>query len=298
MPDATVTRASIDWLTATMPINQKEGAEQQAQRYLNSLPDSADNGAGRPYPRNYNQAIRGPYTTISWHDEQPRMKLCANMTGDNCHTFYQTGGDMRQIIRFYWSDLANFTRIDFAVDWLRPASIAQLVDDIKHDPGCTVFRSMTPYQQVELERDGAMTFDTGVYLGSRKSDRYICVYDKAREQNLSGAEWTRIELRVRREFANQFAEVAMQQGITETGRQIIRDLAYPTTDWWQAALSGPVVDIPPVGRKETDTRTWLIDIVAPILQAELALVDNTSDPLFRTYNDLLNKARFDIHKNG
>lgn len=285
---------SIDWLTCTIPWQPVETPQETAKRILNAADTAVPIAEGKPYPFNYDKALRGAFATVSWHPDHPRMRLCYNMTGRDCYNYYDAGQDMQRLIRYHWSDLANFTRLDFAIDYFGPASIADLVDAIKTDPTCTVSRVLTPYQQITMTNTDTKEHHSGVYIGSQKSDRYICVYDKALEQNVKNTDWFRIELRTRREFANQFADAAVRNGITDTGRQIMRDYANPDIEWWRDALSGPTIDVPPVGRKDTDTRRWLIEVVAPILQAELAKVDSTEDILFKRYNEILNKARWDI----
>jgi len=286
------TKVSIDWLTMTKGW-QAGRPEETARAALTMLRMGHDLTDGvRPYPRSYNQAIGNKTVTASWHDEQPKMKVCINLTGHQCHEFFTTNGSLRPVIVDAWSDLMNFTRIDFAVDYFGPdASITELVEAIENDPDSTVARRLTPYRQIDIEAGQVRRFDSGVYIGSVKSDRYICVYDKALEQELEGQQWVRIELRSRKEKAQQFAEMAIRDEIGIVGRSLIREYCYPDVGWWRAALTGPVVEAPTIGRKQTDTVKWLIDVVAPVLASEMLMVDDWNDLLFQTYREIIDEAR-------
>lgn len=284
------TRVSIDWLTMTQAWQAGRPEQTALKRMRELTPAQIIEPGMRPYPRNYNTAMGGKQMLASWHTDHPKMKVCYNMTGSQCTEYYLAGGKMRELVRRAWQDELNFTRIDFAVDYFGDADIRELVETIADNPECTVARKMSPYRQIEMVGNEKKEYDSGVYIGSQKSPRYICVYNKALEQGMTDQNWTRIELRTRRTMAIQLAEAIVKNGVETAGKQTVRNYAYPAVDWWRDALQGDAIEIPPIGRKETDTRRWLIEVVGPVLAAELQTVDSWNDPLYRTYKQMIDKA--------
>ena len=132
--------------------------------------------------------------------------------------------------------------------------------------------------------------DSGVYIGSRHSDRFICVYNKALERGEDMTDWTRIELRVRKERANALAEMVVDAGLGPTARAAIRDFADVPLDWWQEALVGDATEMIRGRRRQSDTARWLIGQVAPILARELLRIDNPLDPLYVTFASIVRSA--------
>ena len=290
--DSLTTKVSIDWLTMTKGW-QGGKPEQTAKQILQSMRVGDDLSPDvRPYPRSYTEAIGNKLITASWHPEMPQMKVCINMTGHQCHEFFTSDGSLGRIITDAWQDMMTFTRIDFAVDYFGDdASITELVEAIEREPDSTTARRLTPYRQIDLEGGTVNRFDSGVYIGSVKSDRYICVYDKALEQGLDGKRWVRIELRNRKEKAQQIAEMIVRHGVAVAGRSLMREYCSPNVAWWKKAMAGEVVEAPTIGRKQTDTVRWLLDVVAPVLASELMQVTEWNDPLFQTFREVVDQTR-------
>jgi hypothetical protein len=282
------TTGCVDWLTATVPYPDHAAlTPASASRLAACWPGQSVIGKARPYPRNYAEAVALSHGVLSWHNEERRMRVCLNMNGGNLAAYYQDGHDMRELLHAVWSGFGRFTRIDIAIDYHRPADIAALIADIDADRTCTRAGVVTPYQQLRLDTPGDALRTTGVYIGSRSSDRYLCVYDKAVQLDLSDELWTRIELRNRHAKAEQLGLAGAHGDVVAAARGVMRAHTYPDTAWWRDALDGDCQHVAPVPRKDTDTARWLIETVAPVLVQELRHENSLTGELLKTYQSIV-----------
>lgn len=155
------------------------------------------------------------------------------------------------------------TRIDLTIDThngLAPRALYEAAQRKEHK--CTAKRSLL------LEGDGST-----LYLGSRSSERYMRVYDKAAQmKDTSGRAWTRIELELKGDSAQNAANALLHNKAIDVIYTAINDyVQFPTVSKWNDALSerGEEVSIEPTRRKLTDTRRWLLDTVAGALAKEI-----------------------------
>lgn len=291
--ERTETTVAIHWLTAT--VNPPGPPNRYAAGQLADRLNASITGDGSPYPRSYTHGVELDPGRISWHESEPRMKLCFNLTGGDCEEWYADGRFLSPLVSTLYAGEANFTRIDAALDYHGDANIGDLVDAFEVDPGWTSVRTLRPFQELTNGSDGVSRIWSGVYIGSRSSERFLRVYDKALETGSSGR-WTRIELVSRNDYANAFGENITMNGLAPAARGTIRQVADCPIDWWQDALAGDAAESPPVGRKVADTDRWLIDKVLPVLERRLMLCHSTRDELFRVYDLALNDHRRRLHQ--
>lgn len=290
------TTGCCDWLTATVPYPTHEPlTPDSANAMVRGWPGQAVTGEARPYPWNYAEAVRLRYGVLSWHNDQRRMRVCVNLTGADLAEYYGDGHNVRDLFHAIWSGFGRFTRVDVAIDYHRPADIAALIADIDRERRATRAGVVTPYQQLRLDTPGDSLRTTGVYIGSRKSDRYLCVYDKAVELELTDQLWTRIELRNRKAKAEQIGLAGAHGDVVSAARGVIRNHTYPDTDWWRDALDGECQHVGPVQRKQTDTMRWLIETVAPVLAQALRDENSLTGELLRTYQGVIGQHIWKLH---
>jgi hypothetical protein len=118
-------------------------------------------------------------------------------------------------------------------------------------------------------RKGEWNNEGTIYVGSPKSPRQIRIYNKAAQVGQPTKDWTRIEMRWRGKHARSAHQAMLQFGIAEVTRKAVKTMLNPDIEWFQDALGEPIAQIEPVRRPETDTRAWLIKLVAPLLEREL-----------------------------
>lgn len=291
MKEKQKTTVGIHWLTATIdPFGTIDDTPLAAEYVAARLLRQPVEGETVPYPRNYTRALKTAYGRLSWHPEQPRMKICYAMSGDDCEKAYADGVAVSKILTTLYNHCANFTRIDVAIDYYGSADIGAIAGVFEESAAWTAAHTIQPFRQLTRSERGVSVVDSGVYIGSRHSDRFICVYNKALEQGVGVMDWTRIELRVRKDRANALAEMVVEAGLDRTARAAIRDFANVPLDWWQEALAGDATEMIRNHRRQSDTVRWLIEQVAPILRRELLRLDSPLDPLYVLYAGIVRTA--------
>lgn len=107
-----------------------------------------------------------------------------------------------------------------------------------------------------------------VYVGSRTSERFLRVYDKAAQTKTSG-NWTRIEMECKGDRAKWIASYVATEGVGSIGALIRDYCACPGVDWFEDALTRTSVVLgKPQAKKLTDTRAWLMGTVAKTIAKE------------------------------
>lgn len=179
------------------------------------------------------------------------------LTGTDLHEWRMVGWHDTQIMEYLYSNGARFTRLDFAVDVLGAGS----------PQDCLALREQGMYsgnhRRVEQIKSAVGSGHT-VYFGSRQSERYVRVYDKAAEQKLLGEVWTRIELQARKERSDVLAKDMRKATIGSAGRAAIKTVVdFPALFWWANALRADNVALSKIPRRQASVVRWLLDQVAP-----------------------------------
>jgi Putative phage replication protein RstA len=161
----------------------------------------------------------------------------------------------------------NVTRCDLFVDWLGSGCpvepLARAVQD-----GAAVSRAFLDTRYSQGQWGPAWT----VYVGRRKSGKYVRVYDKGRElAERSGrfdGERTRLEIEFRGDyakalFAERLSPVAVAKLVLNTAAAMV---GFPV-EWWErevvAGNVGRLVVVPADG--ERDTLAWLEKVALPAI---------------------------------
>lgn len=151
------------------------------------------------------------------------------------------------------------TRIDIAVDVRGQSDAADIYGALLSKSAVT-----------RAAKHSLMVGNTGktVYVGSRASERFLRVYDKAAQTETEG-NWTRIEMECKGRVARWVFGQVSAEGNKSVGSLIKAFVACPTIDWYDDALSREAMDIgKPQPKKMTDTRAWLLGTVAATLARE------------------------------
>lgn len=153
----------------------------------------------------------------------------------------------------------NVTRLDFAIDVVDGFSPQEFQDRFERGEIQSSAKKITV---IESREEGSSLGKT-VYLGSRKSERFLRVYDKGLETGKGGS-WTRIEIELKQGVATAVARAMVREGIRSVGCAVVSRFANaPAWKQWQDALSTQSdVDIT-IGRKETNHEKWLREVVFP-----------------------------------
>lgn len=259
---------SVDWLRYTVP-------------YLLPLSECVPDGevfqpSGvviRPL-QNYNQAVSLVYGSIHWNTERPEQKRLVQFTGTDLAGLLAAGEDISRLLG-YVAGLGglNVTRLDFAVDvrgWgARPEDLKTAFDAGR---GITAAQSATFVDG--RKRSGESTGST-LYLGSRSSEKFMRVYDKAAQMGVDG-DWIRVELELKGDAARAALFAMVWYGIVATGKTLLRSFMRDTgVEWYDAAIDGEGgAYVEPVGRPVTARERWIFEQVIPALDTELRKGNN------------------------
>lgn len=104
-------------------------------------------------------------------------------------------------------EFATFTRLDLAIDdFGKFFSVSEVHSLVQNHQCVTRFRSYQYYSSHNMS-DNSLTGET-LYIGSKKSDAFLRIYNKGLEQGLE-LPWTRWEMQLRDERATAFSDMIL-----------------------------------------------------------------------------------------
>lgn len=219
--------------------------------------------------RMYNQVVGLMHGRIDWNTERPEQKRLVTFTGSNLAGLLAGGENIPRLLGYALAlKGANVTRLDFAVD-VRNRGADALDLKAAFEAGRGLTDALTGQIVEGRNRKGEQKGVT-YYIGSRESERFMRVYDKAAQMGLDD-DWTRIELELKGGQARAAAFAMATEGIVATGKHLLRAFYQDTgVPWYDAAIEGDEgVYVEPVGRPVSKREKWLLEQVVPALLTEL-----------------------------
>lgn len=108
------------------------------------------------------------------------------------------------------------------------------------------------------------------YVGTKSSETYTRIYDKAAEQKIEGR-WSRVETVYQGDRAEASLQAYLQHKST---RPLIRaHVEFPKWKAWKRVMVGDKAKLT-VATRRSNTRHWLLEQVAPAIAKELLLDDD------------------------
>lgn len=236
----------LDWMSFTVNFEGKNGLKQVPQHFALQPTKIAQPLHG--YSKAWELRCGGWVMTPSKNNK--RMKTLVLVPGSALSWWREeTLSDDDSILRFVWANCAPaFTRLDYAIDTDDPSATPQeLADGWRAGTVKTRMRTM---RCITSERRNEKPAGT-VYFGSQKSARQIVIYDKAKQLGLLSQAWTRVELRLKKSFAQMYAFDAKTEGAQATAQATLRGLLQTDVSWYNEMLEGKELDLSALGRKET-----------------------------------------------
>lgn len=175
--------------------------------------------------------------------------------------------DWPEVIRSLYSVAGHFCRLDLTLD-VRDSKLS--IDEL--------FKQFRDGNAIcKAKKVSRVESETGqtCYVGSRTSERFLRIYDKAGEQGLEGVDWKRIELQASGDKANNMALLLMSRG-PDAIASLIRDfIDFPCSKTW-VSIFGQVTPCKAVSNKRvSDTQKWLMETVCKALAEQIVF-----DPSF------------------
>jgi len=201
--------AKIDWLSFTIQPNDRLDTMGIVAHWSAILLGGTPMDRGR-YGYTSCRAVLGT-GVILWNYEHTEMGVHIELPSKALGAFTaatDNQGSVYDIIVAAFRDGAKFKRVDICSDNYEvgmPTVVAAAED------GYLVTRSRS-VQLLKNLRGAGMT----LYVGAPTSDRRVRFYDKAAEQKLSDVTWTRAEVQLRSDYADQAVRSIMMGGSLET----------------------------------------------------------------------------------
>lgn len=186
------------------------------------------------------------------------MGVHLSFTGRSLRSLAEGGITALSMLDWVLAQGGRVTRIDLAIDVFdEDIDIIALAGSprIKEAPG-----SARKWNYIK-GHDGGCT----AYIGSRKSEKFLRIYDKAAEQGLKDRKWTRFELEIKGDAAR---EVALKVGQLSEGEHaayikgIMRALFNPHDLLYQSIMDAPSVVVTTTKDTDDNTLEWLMNSVA------------------------------------
>jgi len=213
------------------------------------------------------------------------MRVHFIMSGKGVRYFETTQNTLDLIKTLVYDEKdVNFSRIDLAMD-IRDESLdfETMLSYLQRNHVVTRFKQYKYIAEKEILEDGQLTTGESIYFGSKSSDLYIRIYDKAKEREDFEAKWIRIEIVYKRERANALA-LYVSEGKKNIGELFSATLnnylrfvepakdsnkrRWPMTSWWQQLLETTLTIKLSMQSEEADIEKlekWVNKQVAPSL---------------------------------
>jgi DNA relaxase NicK len=268
-----------DWVSATMPQHNVGYLEQSL--VLGAELDAKDDAAKNGYDRS-NRYESG--AVVMWSSTREDMGIHLVLSGSCLKWMHEHGQDSQKALMWVNKLGGRVSRIDLAIDVKN--SGLNMVDVCKPNRLPYKGRGRTPkLTPVGDEEDGWT-----VYIGSRSSDKFLRIYDKALEQGDKNADWIRIELECKGLVAHYLGETLSKGDVSAAyaiASQLCSAMVNFKTPVWNAALSERRVEISIPKPSSRDTLAWLVGVCAPSLARVAA--ERPSDDIMGIFVTALRK---------
>lgn len=164
---------------------------------------------------------------------------------------YEVNNKAENLINMLTHEDISFTRIDLALD-IKDNSIEfnQLLTYLNNNHIVTRFKKYKYIVEKEINEDGQQVLGESIYFGSRSSNIFVRIYDKAKQMKVEGS-WIRIEIVYKNNHANALA-LYIAQGEKNLGKLFSQTLnnyirfveksddsnkrRWKTADFWERIL--------------------------------------------------------------
>jgi hypothetical protein len=254
-PDRAVT---IDWLSYTLPWKSPRIKHLSPDVSVELVAERASGMIERWQGERALHGYRWQFVSV----EKPGLRVMISPRNHDMGVHIQFAGsalmgeNVMERLEFALDAGGSITRIDLAVDVAQRWNIRKMYEAVIDNRVVT-----------RAKKPGYVESETGAtcYVGSRTSEKFLRVYDKG-GQLKSGRPWTRVELECKGGFAGRIAKFIRQEGL-----QAIPSVIRGFCDWTEFPAWGDVMNSEigrvslPQPERQSNTRGWLLEIVAPAL---------------------------------
>lgn len=190
--------------------------------------------------------------TMLTNPNRPEMGTHIIWPGDACDL---CPIDPEELVTYLHLAKFKFTRIDMAID-VMDFNLKPQRATLEMKNGRIKTRASKSLENSDPRNPGYTQ-----YVGTKKSEIYLKLYDKAAEMGVD-ADHTRIELTIQGKRAPQAAAEIVRR--TDYRRMVVAFADFPKWKQWRQIMAVTPVKLPSV-RKPSNTEQWLLDQCAPAL---------------------------------
>jgi len=256
----------IDWLRYTVPHDTPR------EQYLPLAKPFDDSGEVLAAFPNYSSTRAFVCGRADWAVDKPEQRLMVTLTGKDLSRMRDMNYSDKSLLSWIY-DIPGIhvTRLDLAIDTNDTRlSPVELKKDFKTERFATRARSMS-----EIKREGKQGEYMGhtVYVGSRTSEQFLRVYDKAAEQGTSD-HLTRLELELKGHKAFEAVVTIARNSAPDAIQAAFNRFFQWSNAGWQDIASGSVLTVTRLDKPETDGwLKWVHTVALPAVQAAAAQGD-------------------------
>ena len=249
---------TIDWLSYTLPWNSPRIKRLSPEVSIEVIAERASGMIERWYAEKPLHGYRWQVVSV----EKPGLRVMISPRNHDMGVHVQFAGSalagesVLDRLAYALEAGGNVTRIDVAVDVAQAWDIPALYE-LARDGGA----------KCRSKKFSLITSTEGTtfYAGSRTSEKFLRIYDKA-AQTSSSRPWTRIELECKGDFARNIAKFLAMEGLPQVPAVIRGFFDLPSVPVWADTMDSHIeaVSLPKVER-QSNTRGWLLEQVAPAL---------------------------------
>jgi len=225
-----------------------------------------------------------------WHDSEDRMGMHVVLSGSALRALTAKGFPPDFVLRELKRLSCRCSRIDLAIDLYQ--SSLKMVNFYESERLPYKGKGRTP----QITPVGTDMQGFTIYVGSRSSDKFLRIYDKAKEQKDFTSDYKRIELECKGAVAHWLGD-ALPEKTTMEGYElassIIKTMVNFSSPQWAQALASNTVEFSTPKPSARDTYAWLIKSCAPALARVVA-----ENPSKDVLNEFARALRDELAKYG
>lgn len=198
---------------------------------------------------------------VMWCTYRDDMGVNIQFPGRACHELHDMGVNVLGIVQELSEENFKFTRLDLAID------IKGVYIDIVGLLDCEHSGSANNDPELHMKGRKARGGAT-LYIGSRQSDKYVRIYDKAKERKIKDVLWTRLEIELKKATATKIAKKMVGMSAEEAGimaQQMIKGVYNPENEAIQNALRVEPMRVGSTKNEEHNTYDWIMGSVSKTL---------------------------------
>lgn len=272
---------SLDWITATW--THRDFPEQILPQ-VSVFDIGEETKAGGYYKNAYKLACGGIYA----YSDSVRQGIMVMLPGQALGTMRQSGWSDEMTINWLMT-AHNVSRMDFAVDIFGGTAKDHSPHDFYNAHQSGQLKSRMRLDRSYIDHSKAQPGET-YYWGSKTSDQRVCVYNKGVQMNMLKYAWTRVELRLKDDYAKGLRNDMQDYGVSKAGVAKLKQVFDADIEYYQQALEHDPIFLSEVPRKEPNFPGWLQKVIKPAFEKNMSQNRDSIVEFYHWLGALLNVA--------